>query len=249
MPVPKQNPVTFSILTLFPKMFRGPFSESILQRAQDERKIIINVYNIRDWAEGKQKQVDDEPYGGGAGMVLKPEPIFRAVGDIKKAYYSKRANKKDHTHIILLTPKGRTYNHRITEKLSGINHILMICGHYEDVDHRVFEHLAEERLSIGDYILTGGEIPAMVIVDSVSRHVDGVLGSEVSKEGESFSYTTKGLLKYPAYTRPDVYEGLSVPEVLTSGNHKEIEAWRKDAAEELTLQSRPELLKRRSGYF
>jgi len=249
MAVEKKNPVTFSILTLFPKMFKGPFSESILKRAQDDGKIIINIYNLRDWAEGKQKQVDDEPYGGGAGMVLKLEPIFRAVEDIKKIYYSKKINKKDHTHVILLTPKGKTYNHRITEKLSGINHILLICGHYEGVDHRVFEHLAEERLSIGNYILTGGEMPAMIIVDSVSRHVDGVLGSEASKEGESFSYTTKGLLKYPVYTRPEVYEGMGIPEVLKSGNHKEIDQWRKEVAEELTEQNRPELLLRKSGYF
>ncbi|NCS32637.1 tRNA (guanosine(37)-N1)-methyltransferase TrmD [bacterium] len=249
MATPKQKPVTFSILTLFPKMFKGPFSESMLKRAQDDGKVIINIYNLRDWAEGKQKQVDDEPFGGGPGMVLKPEPIFKAVKDITESYTKIRGNAEDHTHVILLTPKGRTYNHRITEKLSGISHILLICGHYEGVDHRVFDHLAEERVSIGNYILTGGEIPAMIIVDSVTRQVNGVLGSEMSKEGESFSFTTKGLLKYPVYTRPDDYEGISVPEVLTSGNHKEIEQWRKDAAEELTKEYRPDLLDRKSGYF
>jgi tRNA (guanine37-N1)-methyltransferase len=233
--------LTISILTLFPKMFKGPFSESILKRAQNDELIEINVYNIRDWAEGKRDTTDDAPYGGGVGMVLKPEPIFKGVKEVKDAYY-KNHGEKDITHIVLLTPRGRKYNYRITEKLAALNHLILICGHYEGIDHRVFEYLAEERLSIGDYILTGGEIPAMVVVDSVSRHIEGVLGKEQSKEDESFKYTSKGLLKYPVYTRPEEFEGLKVPEILTSGNHQEIDKWRKEQSEVITREYRPDLL-------
>ncbi len=239
---------TFSILTLFPKMFKGPFSESILKKAQNDGIIEINIYNIRDWAKDKNAVTDDEPYGGGVGMVLKPEPIFAAVKDIKEEY-AKTHTDKDITHTILLTPKGRKYNYRITKKLSELSHIILICGHYEGVDHRVFEHLVDERLSIGDYILTGGEIAAMVVVDSVSRYVDGVLGNAKSKEEESFMVGQKGILKAPVYTRPEEFEGLRVPEVLLSGNHREIERWREQAAEELTKEYRPDLLEKKSGYI
>jgi tRNA (guanine37-N1)-methyltransferase len=247
----KEQPSTlvFDILTLFPKMFHGPFSESILKRAQDNGLIEIYVHNIRDWAEGKHSVTDDEPYGGGVGMVMKPEPIFKAVQDLKKQYSKNHRGKKDITHVVLMTPQGRKYNYRITEKLSALAHLIIICGHYEGIDHRVFDYLADEKLSVGDYILTGGEIPAMVVVDSVSRHIEGVLGKEQSREAESFQYTGKGLLHHPVYTRPAEYEGLKVPEVLLSGNHQEIEKWQKESAEKLTKETRPDLLERTSGYF
>lgn len=245
----KRSTLVFDILTLFPKMFNGPFSESMLKRAQESQLIEINVHNLRDWADGKNSITDDEPYGGGVGMVLKPEPIFKAVADLKASYAKRFKNTKNITHVVLMTPKGRKYNYRITEKLAALDHLIIVCGHYEGIDHRVFEHLAEERLSVGDYILTGGEIPAMVVVDSVSRYIEGVLGKEESHQQESFQYTGRGLLKHPVYTRPPEFEGMRVPEVLLSGNHQEIEKWRKEAAEKLTKESRPDLLDRASGYF
>lgn len=243
-----ERTLTFSILTLFPKMFKGPFSESIMKRAQRDQLVQINVYNIRDWSEGKNEIVDDEPYGGGVGMVLKPEPIFKGIEAVKKEYY-KTHDEKDITHTILLTPKGQKYNYRITEKLAELSHLIIICGHYEGVDHRVFEFAVNERISIGDFIMMGGELPAMVIVESVSRYIDGVLGDSNSKNNESFQYGEKGILKYPVYTRPEEYEGHKVPEILLSGNHREIERWRKEAAEELTKDFRPDLLGKKSGYF
>ncbi|MCA9392135.1 tRNA (guanosine(37)-N1)-methyltransferase TrmD [candidate division WWE3 bacterium] len=240
--------MTFSILTLFPKMFKGPFGDSILKRAQKDELIEINIYNIRDWAEGKHEVTDDEPYGGGVGMVMKPEPIFKGIEVIKKEYY-KTHGEKDITHTILLTPKGQKYNYRITEKLAELSHLILVCGHYEGVDHRVFENAVNERISIGDYILTGGELPAMVVVESVSRYIDGVLGESTSKDNESFQYGEKGILKYPVYTRPEEYDGMKVPDVLLSGNHREIERWREEAAVELTEEYRPDLLGKKSGYF
>lgn len=240
--------ITFSILTLFPGMFKGVFNESIIKKAQANSFVTINVYNIRDWAEGKHSTTDDEPYGGGVGMVLKPEPIFKAVNEIKKNYYKKH-DEKELTHVLIMTPKGRKYNYRITEKLAELAHVIIICGHYEGVDHRVFDYLADEKLSIGDYILTGGEVPAMVLVESVSRYIHGVLGDEHSKNNESFQYGPKGILKYPVYTRPEEVEGHRVPEVLLSGNHAEIEKWRNEKAEELTKEYRPDLLQKKSGYF
>ena len=236
-----RSPLVFDILTLFPNMFKGPFSESILKRAIQDELIEINVHNIRHWAEGKNSVTDDEPYGGGVGMVLKPEPIFKAVQELKQQY-AKNHNPKHISHVVLLTPQGGRYNYRITEKLAALNHLILICGHYEGIDHRVFEALADERLSIGDYILTGGEIPAMAVVDSVSRHIEGVLGKAESKEQESFQYTGRNILKHPVYTRPAEFEGMAVPEVLLSGNHREIERWRKESAEKLTKEFRPDLL-------
>lgn len=234
-----QPNVIFEILTLFPEMFKGPFDESILKRAQKEGLIEINIHNLRDWA--KDSVADDTPYGGGAGMVLKPEPIFDAVDELRSKFYVQRP-QKDVSHVILTTARGRKYNHRIAQKLSQLQQVIIICGHYEGVDYRVFEHLADERLSIGDYILTGGEIPAMVIVDSAARLIKGVLGKEISKEEESFQYTRAELLKHPVYTRPEVFRDMAVPEVLLSGNHKEIEKWREEEARKLTKEYRPDLL-------
>lgn len=237
----ERNPVTFDILTIFPAMFDNIFSESIVGRAVQEKNMTINVYDLRKWASDKHKTVDDEPYGGGAGMVLKPEPIFKAVNELKTKYA--RKHEKAIQHSILLTPKGTQYNHRIAEKLSHLDHIILICGHYEGVDHRVFEFCADEHISIGDYILTGGELPAMILVDSVTRLVPGVVGNSDSIENETFSYTHEGLLKYPVYTRPEEYEGHKVPEILLSGNHQEVDKWRKEEAQKLTKKFRPDLLK------
>lgn len=244
MSTPKRThpEIIYDILTLFPKMFKGVFEESILKRAQQQGIIEINIHNLRKWAKDKNV-VDDKPYGGGVGMVLKPEPIFAAVRDLQQQFYQGRKRpQKEVSHVVLTTARGRRYNHRIAKKLSQLQHLIIICGHYEGVDHRVFEYLANERLSIGDYILTGGEIPAMVIVDSTARLIKGVLGKEISKEEESFNYTHRGLLKYPVYTRPEELEGMRVPEVLLSGHHQEIENWRRREAERLTREYRPDLL-------
>ncbi|OQX51416.1 tRNA (guanosine(37)-N1)-methyltransferase TrmD [candidate division CPR3 bacterium 4484_211] len=235
--------MTIDILTLFPNMFKGPFDESIIKRAVDKNLLSINIHNLRKWATDKHKTVDDKPYGGGEGMILKVEPVFRAVQQLKDKFSQtqKRKRKKGFSHVILTSPAGRKFNHRIAKKLSDLQHIIIICGHYEGVDQRIFNHIADERLCIGDYILTGGELPAMVIVDAVSRLIPGVLGKEASRQAESFSYQ-KSLLKYPQYTRPEEFEGMKVPEILTSGNHKEIEKWRKEKAKELTEKYRPDLI-------
>jgi len=244
----EKHTVTFSIITLFPQMFKSVFSDSIIKRAQKDGRVVINIYDLRDWADGKHSIADDEPYGGGVGMVLKPEPIFKAVNEIKTKY-NKKNGEKHVTHTILLTPKGRQYNYRICQKLSELHHLILICGHYEDVDHRVFDYLVDERLSIGDYILMGGEIPAMALVESISRYIPGVLGDEQSHDNETFQFGPKGILKHPVYTRPEEFEGHKVPEALLSGNHKEIERWRQEVAEKLTKENRPDLLEKKSGYF
>lgn len=230
------------ILTLFPNMFKGPFDESILKRAQRQKLVKIKVHNLRKWAKDKHKTVDDEPYGGGEGMLLKIEPVFRAVEGLQ-AKFRKKASPKDVSHTILLTPQGRSFNFRVANKLSALAHLILICGHYEGEDNRIFEHVADEVLSIGDYILTGGEFPAMVLVDAVVRLIPDVLSKEASKEEESFSFTHRGLLKYPQYTRPEEFEGLTVPKILLSGNHGEIDKWRREKALERTKEFRPDLLK------
>lgn len=238
------------IITLFPDMFKGPFSESIIARAQKQKLLKVKVHNLRKWTKDERKTVDDRPYGGGVGMILKPEPVFAAVHELKEKYKKVIKKKNIASHVILLSPQGRTFNFRIAKKLSALTHLIFICGHYEGIDNRIFEHLADERLSIGDYILTGGEIPAMVIMDALTRLIPGVLGKEESKEAESFSFTRQGLLKYPQYTRPEEFDGfdkltmkgLKVPEILLSGNHGKIEKWRKEQALERTKRYRPDLL-------
>lgn len=229
------------ILTLFPGMFKGPFAESMVRRAQDKRLVKIKIYNLRKWTKDKHKTVDDEPYGGGVGMILKPEPVFEAMDELK-AEAAKGKDKKHFSHVILMTPQGSLFNHRIADKLAALPHLIVIAGHYEAEDDRIFENLADEKLCIGDYILTGGELPAMILVDAVVRLIPGVLGKEESKEEESFSFTRQGLLKYPQYTRPEEYRGLKVPEVLLSGNHKLIEEWRRQQALKRTQEYRPDLL-------
>lgn len=231
------------ILTLFPEMFKGPFDESIIKRAQEKNLVEIYIHNLRNWAENKHKTVDDRPFGGGIGMVMKIDTIDKAVNNLKKK------NKKSKPKVILLDTKGKIFTQNIAHKLSTINHLILICGHYEGVDHRVHDHVADEVISIGDYILTGGEIPAMVLTDSIVRLIPGVLDKEDATKFESFSpynlqpTNDKLLLEYPQYTRPKRYLEWKVPKVLLSGNHMEIEKWRKRQSLKLTKRIRPELIK------
>ncbi len=218
------------VLTLFPEMFQGIFDLGIMKRAIEQKLVSLGVHNIRDYSHDKHHTVDDSPYGGGAGMVLKPEPIFEAVESIDK--------KKD-TPIILLSPQGKLFTQRVAQELAGHSQLILICGHYEGVDERVREHLASNEISIGDYVLSGGELAAMVIIDSVFRLVPGVLGSEASPLDDSH---VGGLLEYPQYTRPPHYRDWPVPEVLLSGNHAQISRWRREQSIQRTLERRPELL-------
>lgn len=225
------------ILTLFPEMFEGPFSESILKKAQEKRLIDIKIHNIRDWAEDKHKMTDDRPFGGGPGMVLMVGPVDRAIKELK-------GNKK--TRVILMDPAGKTFNQKEAERLSKYDHLILIAGHYKGIDERIREHLVNEEISIGDYVLTGGEIPIMAVVDATVRLIPGVIGKAESLKKESFSdFDTPGvprLLGFPQYTRPETYKGWKVPEVLLSGNHKEIEKWRIKQSKERTEKRRPDLL-------
>lgn len=221
--------IKFDILTIFPEMFTGPLSESILKRAQQEDLIQIEITNIRDFAFNKHRNVDDYPYGGGAGMVMKPEPIFRAVNELK--------NKE--TKVIFMSPQGKVFNQELAKDLATEEHLLLLCGRYEGVDERVREELIDEEISIGDYVLTGGELPAMVLIDAVGRMIPGVLGAQESAIEDSFY---KGILDYPQYTRPREFQNLQVPEILLSGDHQKIAEWRKKAALKRTLLRRPDLL-------
>jgi len=214
------------ILTLFPEMFEGPFDYSILKHAKEKGAVKINIHYLRNWAKDKHKTTDDRPFGGGVGMILKVEPIDKAIKDLIK-----KDKKNTKRKIILLSPQGKVLTQEKVKELSSLDHLILIAGHYEGVDQRVIDHLIDEELSIGDYVLTGGEIPAIVVVDSVVRLLPDVLEKEVT-ENESFS---KGdILDYPQYTQPRNYKGWKVPEVLLSGNHKEIEKWRKEKALEKT---------------
>src|SRR6267378_3776320 len=217
------------VLTLFPAMFAGPLDESIVQRAREKGVLDLAVHNLRDYTHDRHKTVDDRPFGGGPGMLLKPEPIFEAVEKLG------RENKR----VILLSPAGRPFNQGIARELAGQSHLLLICGSYEGFDERVREHLADDELSIGDYILTNGALPAMVIIDAVTRLLPGVLGDDESSLDESFS---RDLLEYPHYTRPADFRGMKVPEVLLSGNHAEIAKWRAEQARLRTKERRPDLL-------
>ena len=225
------------ILTLFPQMFQSPFSVGIFKRAIDNKLVGVNIHNIRDYTHDKHHTVDDYAYGGGAGMVLKPEPVFEAVESIKSDISLEERGGE--LPVILLTPQGRLFSQEIALELSGYSHLILICGRYEGVDERVREHLVTDEISIGDYVLSGGELAAMVVVDAVVRLLPGVLGSEASPLDDSHS---NGLLEYPQYTRPAVYREWSVPEVLLSGNHAQIAKWRREQAIIRTLERRPELL-------
>ena len=223
------------VLTLFPQMFEVPFSFGIFKRAVGQGLVSLNLHNIRDYTHDKHHTADDYPYGGGSGMVLKPEPIFEAVEAIK-ADLKEEAGELP---VILLTPQGRPLSQQIAQELSQYGHLVLICGHYEGVDERVREYLATDEISIGDYVLTGGELPAMVVIDAVVRLLPGVLGSEASPLDDSHA---SGLLEYPQYTRPAVFREWSVPEVLLSGNHAQVDKWRREQVIRRTLERRPELL-------
>jgi tRNA (guanine37-N1)-methyltransferase len=222
--------VRVDILTLFPGMFVGPFDESMLKRAREAGLLQLNLVDIRDFATDRHRTVDDTPYGGGPGMVMKPGPIFAAVGAVRSA----------DSRVILLSPQGRLFEQAMAIELSTLPHLVLICGHYEGVDERVREHLVDEELSIGDYVLTGGELAAMVVVDAVGRLLPGVLGAGESTVEESHS---SGLLEYPQYTRPVEFRGWRVPDILLSGNHAEIARWRRRRALERTRERRPDLLR------
>lgn len=218
----------FDVLTLFPEMF-SPLKQSILGKAEEKGLININLINIRDFSKDKHKKVDDTPYGGGAGMVIRPDVVYDAYKSVKD----------DKAKIIYLSPQGKKLNQQKVEELSKHSHLILICGHYEGIDQRVLDELEAQEISIGDYVLTGGELPAMVLIDSVSRYIEGVLTKE-SIEEESFS---NNLLEYPQYTRPEEFMGRKVPEVLLSGHHENIRKWRYEKQLEITKQKRPDLLK------
>jgi tRNA (guanine37-N1)-methyltransferase len=233
------------IVTLFPEICRAPLSESIMKRAQENRIVDLHIHNLRDWATDKHHVVDDAPFGGGQGMVMKPEPIFSAVEDLKSkiARNAREAaaglsNRK--SKILLMSPAGRRFDQQMARELSQEPHLIIISGHYEGVDHRVIEHLIDLELSIGDYVLTNGAIAAIVLVDSIVRLLPGTLGHERSAADDSFS---NGLLEAPQYTRPAQFRGWKVPEVLLSGNHAEIGKWRKQQAIKRTRENRPDLLR------
>jgi tRNA (guanine37-N1)-methyltransferase len=229
-----------SILSLFPNMFNAAMSESMIKKAIDRQILNIEIYNIRNYAKDPHKMVDDTPYGGGAGMIMKPEPIFECVDDIfAKIKIDNTLVTTSEIPIILLSPQGTPFNQSKANELSKKSHLVLICGHYGGIDSRVEEHLTTECISIGDYILTGGELPAMILVDAITRLIPGVLGDERSTDNETFS---NNLLESPSYTRPYEYRGFSVPDILRSGDHKKIQNWKKEESVKRTMEKRPDLI-------
>jgi tRNA (guanine37-N1)-methyltransferase len=224
--------LNIDILTLFPEMFSGPFDHSMIKRARKQLLIDLNIINIRDFSDNKHNTVDDTPYGGGAGMLMSPQPIFEAAKRLK-------ANRGTLGRCIYLSPDGVPLTQSLVEELSKESQLVLICGHYEGIDQRVRDELVTDEITIGDYVLTGGELPAMVLVDTVARLVPGVLGESFSAKEESFS---EGLLEYPQYTRPRVFQGLEVPEILLNGHHEQIRLWRRRCSLLHTLERRPEIL-------
>lgn len=224
------------VLTIFPEMFMGPLDVSILKRAIEKSILEVSLTNFRNYALDKHQRVDDYPFGGGAGMVMKPEPIFRAWEAIQKDL-----KKNTNPRTILLCPQGKTFNQELAWELAEEEHLILICGHYEGIDERVREYLVTDEISIGDYILTGGELGALVIIDAVVRLLPGVLGDEQSTQEETF---TDGLLEYPQYTRPRKFRGMAVPEVLLSGHHGKVKEWRRRQSLLRTKKRRPDLLKK-----
>jgi tRNA (guanine37-N1)-methyltransferase len=227
------------ILTLFPEICRAPLSESIMKRAQENGIVDLRIHNLRDWTTDKHHIVDDAPFGGGQGMVMKPEPIFSAVEELRGANQKTPNAQLQTAKVILMSPAGRRFDQQMAAQLSGESRLIIICGHYEGVDHRVIQHLVDLEISIGDYVLTNGAIAAVVLVDAVVRLLPGALGHEDSAVDDSFS---GGLLEAPQYTRPAEFRGWKVPEILLSGNHAEIAKWRKAQAKKRTRENRPDLL-------
>jgi tRNA (guanine37-N1)-methyltransferase len=222
--------VRIDVVTLFPGMFAGPFGESIVARARAAGVVDIQIHNLRDWTTDRHRTADDRPFGGGAGMVMKPEPLFKAIDALRRG---------PETQVILLTPQGELLRQPLVAELAQHQHLVLVCGHYEGVDERFVEHAVDREISIGDYVLSGGELPAMVLVDAIVRLLPGALGSPESAQDESHS---QGLLEYPQYTRPAEFRGWRVPEVLLSGHHGEVERWRRAQARERTKRRRPDLL-------
>lgn len=258
------------ILTLFPKMFAGPFAESIVKRAQNKGLVEISIHDLRQWTDDKRKTVDDRPFGGGVGMILKVEPVYQALQaltgdpilDTRNSKHVTRNPKTAKQRVILLTPQGKVFNQAMARQLANLGqlgHLVLICGHYEGVDERIRQHLVDQEISIGDYVLTGGELPAMVVTDAIVRLLPGVLEKSEATKNESFSslkigkLSVKGgsasggkirkLLEYPQYTRPTDFKGWKVPEMLLSGNHQKVAAWREKQALTRTKLRRPDLLK------
>lgn len=229
--------LAIDVVTLFPEFFSSPLKESILKRAGQDRKVSIQIHNLRDYTHDRHQTADDRPFGGGAGMVMKPEPIFECVEKIQK---SRPAGRQG--WVVVLDPAGEPLTQKLAEKLSRKRRLILIAGHYEGVDHRVHEHLADQEISVGDFITMGGEAPALCLIEAVVRLVPGVLGNKNSLTQESFH---SGLLEYPQYTRPREYRGWSVPEVLISGNHPEVEKWRRETAQKITAGRRPDLVKKK----
>ena len=250
----------FEIVTIFPDFFRGPLDYGIVRRAREAGLIEISVHDLRAFTADKHKTVDDRPFGGGEGMVLKPGPIFDCVESLKFTAREHRLEQGSRESVVLLSPQGRLFTQEVAQELARLDRVALICGRYEGVDERVAENLADRELSVGDYILSGGELGAAVIVDAVTRLLPGALGNEASAQQESFTAAQKrategpdstcgsgGLLDYPHYTRPAEFRGMSVPEVLIGGNHEQIRRWRKQRALEKTLRNRPELVKKTSS--
>jgi tRNA (guanine37-N1)-methyltransferase len=241
------------IVTLFPEICRAPLNESMMKRAQEKRIVDVQIHNLRDWTTDKHHVVDDAPFGGGQGMVMKPEPIFAAIEELRQQTSNSDESRAGAQHptfnvqlktpkVILMSPTGRRFNQQMAAQLSQESHLIIVCGHYEGVDHRVIEHLIDMEISIGDYILTNGAIAAVVFVDAIVRLLPGTLGHEQSAVDDSFSSERSGL-EAPQYTRPAEFRGWKVPEVLLSGNHAEIAKWRKEQAMKRTRENRPDLLK------
>ncbi len=225
--------MNFDVVTLFPSMFQGPLDDGMLARARRGGRVGVRVHDLRRFGVGPQRQVDDAPFGGGPGMVLKPEPLFEAVSFVRARYPSQNER------VVLLSPQGCPFDHAVASRLAAFDRVVLLCGRYEGVDERVRVGLADEEISAGDVVLTGGELPALMIIDAVTRLVPGVLGNAASAQTDSFA---TGLLDFPSYTRPADYRGLSVPPVLLSGDHGAIERWRHDSARAATRDKRPDLI-------
>lgn len=221
-----------NVMTLFPEIFNSYIGESMMKKAVDNNILAVNIYNIRDFSENKHKKVDDYPFGGGAGMVMTPQPILSTYRHIIEE------NKLEKPRVIYLSPKGKTFTQDMAKSLSKEDNLIFLCGHYEGIDQRVIDMIVTDELSIGDYVLTGGELPALVMIDSISRLIPGVLNKSESYEDETFE---GDLLEYPQYTRPREYDGHKVPDVILSGNHQKIDQWRKEESEKLTKERRPDL--------
>ena len=226
----------FHVLTIFPEFFRGPFDHGVVARAQTDKLLEIRIHDLRNWTYDRHRTVDDRPFGGGEGMLLKPQPLFEAVESILPG-------RTPEQRVVLLSAQGRQFTQSIAHEFATLNDLLLICGRYEGVDERVAEHLANQEISVGDFVLSGGELAAALIVDTVARLLPGVLGNENSARNESFSADKEGLLDCPQYTRPAEFRGWKVPEVLLRGNHEEIKRWRRNASREKTERLRPDLLR------